>query len=88
MKGAGDKNTGLPEAYMYNTGSKGWQSFYSWPPADADKKRFYLQKEEKLFTNAPSTISYSEYVSDPKKPVPYTMDIGGSFGITPKKLHG
>ncbi|MBD0278442.1 MAG: CocE/NonD family hydrolase [Flavisolibacter sp.] len=84
LKGPGTGTTGLPEAYMYNTGSKEWQRYEAWPPQRAEKRKLYLQKGEKLGFNAPTDNSFSEYVSDPKKPVPYTMDIAGSFGITPR----
>jgi putative CocE/NonD family hydrolase len=84
LKGSGDTATGLPEAYMYNTGKKEWQTFSAWPSEKAEKRKFYFEKGEKLNVTAPVDNSFSEYISDPKKPVPYTMDIPGSFGITPR----
>ena len=32
LKGSGDKNSGLPKAYMYDTGKKQWQEYAQWPP--------------------------------------------------------
>lgn len=83
LKGSGDKNSGLPEATMFNTGTKEWKMFNQWPPAEAKKTNLYFNDKGKLAMTAPTGSSYSEYISDPAKPVPYTMDIAGSFGITP-----
>ena len=83
LKGSGDKNSGLPEATMFNTGVKEWKMFDQWPPAAAQKTNFYFDEKSKLSTVAPKGNAFSEYISDPAKPVPYTMDIAGSFGITP-----
>ena len=84
LKGPGNGNTGLPDAYMFNTGKKEYEKFAQWPPADHVSKKLYFQKGEVLTFSAPTGSSFSEFVSDPKKPVPYTMDIAGSFGITPR----
>jgi putative CocE/NonD family hydrolase len=84
LKESGSGPVGLPEAYMFNTGSHEWQTFDAWPSAGAEKKKLYLQPGERLRFAAPTGTAYSEYVSDPAKPVPYTMDIAGSFGITPR----
>lgn len=89
LKGAGDGKTGLPEAYLFNTGRNEWRTFDKWPAADAQKKAYYLMTGGTLATNKimgsadPSGSSYSEYVSDPKKPVPYTEDITTTQGFTP-----
>ena len=84
LKGSGDGKTGLPDAYMFNTGKKVYEQFNQWPPANTTKQKMYLASNEKLSMVAPGTNSYSEFISDPNKPVPYTMDIPGSFGITPR----
>lgn len=84
LKGTGDGKTGLPDAYMFNTGKKVYEQFNQWPPANTEKRRLYFQPKEKLSFTAPIAGSYSEYISDPNKPVPYTMDIAGSFQITPR----
>ncbi|MGB2847052.1 MAG: CocE/NonD family hydrolase, partial [Saprospiraceae bacterium] len=84
LKGNGDAITGLPEAYMFNTGKKEYEKFNTWPPANAEKKKIYLDAGEKLSFGVPTKKSFSNYISDPNKPVPYTMDIAGSFGITPR----
>jgi uncharacterized protein len=87
LKGSSDGKTGLPDAYMFNTGRKQYEQFTQWPPAAAVKKTLFFEAGEKLSFNMPSAgsaNSYSEYVSDPNKPVPYTMDVAGSFDITPR----
>ncbi|MGB5007459.1 MAG: CocE/NonD family hydrolase [Ferruginibacter sp.] len=84
LKENGDRNTGLPEAYMFNTGKKEYEKFNQWPPANVQKKKMYLDNRERLSLIAPKVEGYSEYISDPNKPVPYTMDIPGSFDITPR----
>ncbi len=84
LKEAGDGSTGLPEAYMYDTGIKKWEQFPAWPPQNAQNKKMYLQAQGGLAFEAGTDDAYSEYISDPMKPVPYTMDIPGSFKITPR----
>ena len=43
LKGSGDKNSGLPEAYVYDSGKKEWNSFDAWPPKNiAVKQNWYL----------------------------------------------
>ena len=75
--------TSLPEAYMYDTGKNEWKTFAQWPPKEAEKKAFTLNR------NALSEIStmdfrFEEFISDPKKPVPHTEDI--EHGFTPRKF--
>jgi uncharacterized protein len=69
LKGPGDGNTGLPEAYMFNTGRKDWEAFPSWPAPNAQTGRLYLHTDGSLSADAPtSTNAGLSYVSDPKKP--------------------
>ena len=77
--GTGDNNTGLPEAYMFDTGKKVWSSFDTWPPKQAQKKTFYFSNEQELTTAEASQTGKTEFVSDPKKPVPHNMDIKPFF---------
>ena len=86
LKGQGDGNTGLPEAYLYDTGAKEWRQFAQWPPAEAQSTNLYLQPQRGLSPTPPSQpdAPFSSYVSDPHQPVPYTTDIPGSFGFTPR----
>jgi putative CocE/NonD family hydrolase len=85
LKEKGDGKTGLPEAWMFDTGKKVWNKYDQWPPAGVMEKTFYLRTGEDLSSEPPASPNqFSSYISDPGKPVPYTMDIPGSFGITPR----
>ncbi|WP_431157567.1 CocE/NonD family hydrolase [Winogradskyella poriferorum] len=84
LKGEANGSTGLPEAHMFDTGKKEWQSFESWPPANVKKESFYLQTGEQLTMQSASTSDSSNFISDPKKPVPYSEDIKVVF--TPRKF--
>ncbi|TDB67849.1 CocE/NonD family hydrolase [Arundinibacter roseus] len=84
LKGAGDGKTGLPEAYLFNTGKNEWRTFEQWPAAKATKKMLYFQPNGKLsFEKPTAAASFAEYVSDPMKPVPYTEDYTQMTGFTP-----
>jgi putative CocE/NonD family hydrolase len=84
LKGAGDGKTGLPEAYMFDTGKKEWKKFQAWPPKEAETVNYFLQDGKKLSSTKPAKASaYSEFVSDPGAPVPYTQDV--KFNLTPRK---
>lgn len=78
------KQADLPEAYMFDTGLKEWKTFSSWPAKDAAKQKIYLAKNGQLTMESSSSNGFAEYISDPGKPVPYTMDVSGSFGMTPR----
>ncbi len=81
LKGEADAN--LAEAHMFDTGKKEWVSFESWPPKKATKESYFMQPYQKLTQQANRMIATSDFVSDPKKPVPYTEDIKVVF--TPRK---
>ncbi|QMW06802.1 CocE/NonD family hydrolase [Spirosoma foliorum] len=81
LKGAGDGKTGLPEAYLFNTGRNEWRTFDKWPAANAQSMQFFLASSGQLAQQAGN--GYSEFISDPMKPVPYTEDITTTQGFTP-----
>jgi len=83
LKGPGDGRTGLPEAYMYDTGRKNWRAFTQWPPAEVQEKRFWMQSRQRLNERAEKSYTFESFISDPAKPVPYTEDIKVVF--TPRK---
>ena len=83
LKGSGDGNSGLPEAYMYDSGSREWKKYEQWPPAETARKRMYLNAGQELTASAGSEEAFEEFVSDPAKPVPYSEDIKMVF--TPRK---
>lgn len=71
LKGEGDLN--LNDVYVFDTGKNKWSNYPTWPPAKVSEVKFYFQEEEKLNQQVPNTNnSFSEYVSDPWNPVPYT----------------
>jgi len=75
LKGKGDISA-LAEATIFVTGQNEWRNFSSWPPSNKDDKEIFLQPGGKLEWSRLSTQnSFSEYVSDPAKPVPYTEDV-------------
>ncbi|MDB9720928.1 CocE/NonD family hydrolase [Winogradskyella sp.] len=84
LKGEGNGDTGLAEAQMFNTGTKTWVSFENWPPKAAVKQNYYMQPNERLTLTPNKMYASSDFISDPKKPVPYTEDI--KVGFTPRKF--
>ena len=82
LKGDGSKNSGLPEAYVYDTGKKEWSEMASWPPSNAVKESFYLSDNQEL-TSKKTASKGIKFVSDIKRPVPYSEDIKTVF--TPRK---
>lgn len=67
----------LPEAYMYDTGKKRWSEFETWPPKEVRKVTWYLKDEEELSDTPPAKQDdeFTDFVSDPNRPVPYSIDI-------------
>lgn len=83
LKGNGDKNTALPEAYMFDTGLKQWNKYDKWPVANATKQKLFLGADGKLTFTQSTKSGSTSYLSDPLKPVPYTEDITTTTGFTP-----
>lgn len=75
----GKKNPKLASATMFETGSNRWREFEQWPPKKADQQQYYLGAKQTLTTQKASAdsqaLSFSEYVSDPNKPVPHSANI-------------
>ncbi len=80
LKGQGQ--TGLPEAYVFETGANRWRMFDAWPPGQTEKQRFCLAAGERLARQAPaeSGDAFDQFVSDPNKPVPFTAQV--AIGMT------
>ncbi len=75
----------LPEAYMFNTGTKHWQTFDVWPPQNIPQVKLYFGEGGKLSINKPlNEQARFDYVSDPAKPVPYTSEVEG-LTFTPRR---
>jgi hypothetical protein len=80
LKGKGPLN--LPEAAVFETGTDQWRSYDAWPPAEAkEKKLFFANNGRVSFDQAPESpdAGFDEYVSDPAKPVPYTMQTSAQY---------
>lgn len=75
LKGEGDLKN-LAEATIFISGENKWTNFTEWPPKNVETKPIYLTENGALsFTKSNAASSFSEYVSDPAKPVPYTEDV-------------
>ncbi|MCU6433573.1 CocE/NonD family hydrolase [Undibacterium sp. Jales W-56] len=69
----------MPEAQVFETGINVWRSYPSWPPQQAQARTLYLGANGSLSWTMPKANTtatdgspdYDEYVSDPKKPVPF-----------------
>jgi putative CocE/NonD family hydrolase len=83
LKNNGKGENKLPEAYVFDTGRKEWKTYENWPPKNTEKQDFFLQGNQ-LTKMAKKNISFEEFISDPKKPVPYSEDIKQP-GLTPRK---
>ncbi len=80
LLGEGDIND-IPDASVFFTGINKWEAFDLWPPANKENKKLYFHANGSLsFSNPTSHSGYSEYTSDPSKPVPYAEHV--HFGRT------
>ena len=71
LKGKGDIAQ-IAEANVFFTGANEWKTFSQWPPVNKEDRLMYLQSNGKLDWSKPTALnSFSEYISDPAKPVPY-----------------
>jgi uncharacterized protein len=76
----------LPEAYMFDCGIKEWKQFAQWPPKEIAPVKLYFGENGKLSINQPTKQdAVFEYISDPKKPVPYTSQTEG-LTFTPRRF--
>ena len=74
----------LPEATLFETGTNRWRTFDSYPPKGTTERSLYLQPAGKLSLDAPVAVSgtassFSEFVSDPAHPVPFSPKINDGF---------
>jgi len=75
LKGA-KPATPLAPVLAFETGANEWRQYTSWPPRDSvDSRKLYLQPHGGLSFSAPTAggEAYTQYVSDPAKPVPYRV---------------
>ncbi|BAH39245.1 putative hydrolase [Gemmatimonas aurantiaca T-27] len=69
-------------ALMFEAGTNQWKRFEAWPPKQARQRTLYLREQGRVAFEAPKSAGAAgidRYVSDPTKPVPYTM--GTTFGF-------
>ena len=83
LKGDGSGDTGLPEAYVYDSGSREWKTYSEWPPENTRKKTYWLQSRQRLNQVTEKSYTFETFISDPANPVPYSEDIKMVF--TPRK---
>ena len=82
----GSKGQALPEAYMFDTGTKEWKSFAKWPPDEVTPTSMYFGANGTLSLGAPLNEEAAfDYISDPAKPVPYTSQTEG-LTFTPRRF--
>lgn len=75
LKGKGDLSK-LAEATVFFTGENNWKQYSQWPPTETKTQNLYLQANGKLGWNkSTSAPAFTQYTSDPSKPVPYTEDV-------------
>jgi putative CocE/NonD family hydrolase len=75
--------TDLPRALMFETGGNRWHRCDTWPPAGVVPTRMFLGDQGTLSASRPRgarAAAFDEYVSDPRKPVPYTSEIIATEG--------
>ncbi|WNC69988.1 CocE/NonD family hydrolase [Thalassotalea nanhaiensis] len=65
----------LAKATMFETGSNRWRQFDQWPPKKAAEKTLFLAADEVLSTEPQKTGDFSDFISDPNKPVPHSAKI-------------
>ena len=72
----GDTNYTATEAHVFETGTHRWRRFDAWPPKQAAPRTLYFRAGGALGFEAPGggKDAFDEYVSDPAKPVPYTLE--------------
>ncbi len=75
LKGKGNGGN-LPEATIFFSGENKWKQLDQWPPKNTQTQNLFLQSDGSLAWSKPGgSNSFSEYTSDPAKPVPYTEDV-------------
>ena len=82
LKGKGN-TPNIAEATIFFSGENNWKQLPQWPPAEMKTQDIFLLADGKLGYNKAATSTmgkqtakgYTQYVSDPMKPVPYTEDV-------------
>lgn len=74
LKGKGSADQ-IKEATIFFSGSNEWKQLPQWPSAAMQQKAVYLQNNGVLGFENNKNTGYTQYTSDPAKPVPYTEDV-------------
>jgi putative CocE/NonD family hydrolase len=76
LKGKGSVDS-IAEANVFFTGANEWRKFPSWPAKEVKPTPLYIRPNGTLSFSPISTreISFTEYTSDPAKPVPYAEGV-------------
>ena len=82
LKGKGN-TPNIAEATIFFSGENNWKQLPQWPPAEMKTQDIFLLADGRLGYNKaasstmgkPTEKGYTQYVSDPAKPVPYTEDV-------------
>jgi putative CocE/NonD family hydrolase len=75
LKGKGDMPK-IAEATIFFSGENKWKQLDQWPPAGTQQRDIYLGANGALdWTAQAKTGGFTEYISDPAHPVPYTEDV-------------
>jgi hypothetical protein len=74
LKGKGSADQ-IKEATIFFSGSNEWKQLPQWPSAGMQQKAVYLQNNGVLSFENNKNTGYTQYTSDPAKPVPYTEDV-------------
>lgn len=75
LKGKGSVDQ-LKEATIFFTGENQWKTFETWPPKAVTETPIYLQAKGGLsFSKPQGTKEFTQYISDPSKPVPYAEGV-------------
>jgi putative CocE/NonD family hydrolase len=62
----------IAEVTAFETGSNVWRQYTAWPPLQAKPRTLYFGADGKLgWQQGAAGSGFDEYVSDPRKPVPY-----------------
>src|SRR5882762_2579604 len=68
-----------PKALLFETGTKQWRRFDTWPPKNATARELHFDAAGQLSITAPSSAGFDEYLSDPDRPVPVIGEIGAGM---------
>jgi putative CocE/NonD family hydrolase len=83
--------TPIAEVTAFETGSNVWRQYSTWPPLQARPRTLYFGADGKLGWQQPAAGGgFDEYVSDPKKPVPYvgyaTTDVPQEYMVSDQRF--